>query len=56
MKARTKQYIQNVKNGFLKTNNEKVLHWIKHNPMTSDFNKQNFSPSRLRINKSCREL
>jgi len=35
MKARTKQYIKNVKNGFLKSNNEKVLHWINHNPMTT---------------------
>lgn len=35
MKARTKQYIQNVRDGFLKTNTEKVLHWIKNNSMTT---------------------
>ena len=32
MKAKTMQYIQNVNNGFLKSNNEKVLHWIVFNP------------------------
>ena len=35
MKASTKQYIRNVNSGFLKTNNEKVLYWIKHNPTTT---------------------